>query len=212
MWIHSKQHGHRPRPRLLRALKQQPARALRDRQAGERVGDGRKRLGTEHPSPIILNALEQVVRKEGGQDAKHDVELEHPGQTTAGCRRGDLGDVERRCDRGDTDSQAADEPGDDERPDVGRETTPDGRDEIEDANPEERRLTSQSVSRPSAAHRAHHGAIQRRGDRNAVHTGTQAPELLDRLLGTRDDDGIEAEQKAGKGRDDRPNHNTCIHE
>ena len=71
-----------------------------------------------------------------------------------------------------------------------------------DADEEESRFAAEPIGRPAVEQRAQHRAVERGAHGEAVHTGTQAPQRLDLLLGTGDDDRVEAEGKPRKRGDD----------
>ncbi len=86
-----------------------------------------------------------------------------------------------------------------------------GRDDVEDADPEQRRLAPEAIGRPAAEERAEHRAVERRAHREAVHPGAEAPERLDRLLRAGDDDRVEAEQESGERGGDGPEERAPLH-
>ena len=95
--------------------------------------------------------------------------------------------------------------------DVPGEGASDRGDDVQHADPEQRGAATEPVGGPAADERADHRAVERGTHRDAVDAGTQSPERLDRLLGARDDDGVEAEQKAGERGGDRPVDEAAIH-
>jgi len=74
----------------------QPARALGNDEAGERVDDRRNRHNPQHPPPrVFSDAGQQVIREKRNENTEDDVELEHSGELSAAFRRRDFRDVKR---------------------------------------------------------------------------------------------------------------------
>lgn len=131
-------------------------------------------------------------------DPEHDVELKQcrePSAPLGGC---DLGDVHRCRDRTDADAEAADESCGDEEGDVRGERAADRRGEEQDADGEQGGPAAEAIGGPGTEQRAQHRAVQSGTHCDAMHAGAQIPQALNRLLGARDHDGIEAEQEAGE--------------
>jgi hypothetical protein len=171
------------------------------------VEEGRDSLHAQHPAPghVLVHVLpDQVVGYVRDEDTEHDVELEHPGQPPPQAGRGDLGDVEGRGHGRGPHAQAADEAREHEGELVRRETRPDRRDEVEDADPEKRLPAADTFGRPPAEERSEDGAPQSGARAEPVHEGVERPQGLDLLFRARDHDGVEAEEEAGQARRDGP--------
>ena len=208
---HEPQHGE---PRFaLAAESDQPARAFGKPEAQDRIEERGKRLDAEHPAPRMLADVGQQRRstRYAMRMPQHDVELKQRRQPPAAGGGRDLRDVQRRRDRRDADAQPADEAGDHERIDVGRQPRPHRRDEVQDANPNERPAATEAIRRPATEQRPQHRPPQRGAHGDAVHPRVEFPELLNRLLGAGDDDGIEAEEEAGEGGGERPEEEAWGH-
>ena len=107
----------------------------------------------KHPTPRVdANAGKPRVREERDQDAEHNVELEHAGETSALLGGRDLRDIQRSDDGRDPDPEPADESRDDERLDILRQCRPHRGHEVEDPNPEQCRPTAEPVGGPASDH------------------------------------------------------------
>ena len=158
-------------------LTDQPAGTFGNPQAHGGVNEGRKGFDAQHPPPgVRADAGQQCVRQKGDQNAEHDVELKQSGQPTATGGRCDFGDVQRRGHRRDADPQSADEPRDHEGVHVGRQSRPDGRDEVEHADPQQRFLAAEVIGRPASDEGADHGPPQRHAHRQPVQTVAERPQ------------------------------------
>ena len=185
----------------------EPARALRQREAHECVDDGRNRFDAEHPAPAdsdVAEIADDVVRQIGDEDAEDDVELEKSAELAAVLRRGDLRDEERRRDRRNADADPADEARDDERTHIPGESGADRRHHVQNTVENQDFPAPPPFGRDSAEAGAEHGAPQRRTQRPAVHRAAQGPEVLNLFFGPRNHHRVEAEQETGQGRCDGP--------
>jgi len=68
------------------------------------------------------------------------------------------------------------------------------------------------IRRPTSDDRPEDGAPECRTHGEPVHCRAQAPESLNSLLRTRDDDRVEAKEKPRKRGDERPEEETWIHD
>ena len=78
-------------------LPHQPTRTLgngEEQQGEEQSGNA---FHAEHPTPIVLEAVDEVVTVVSQHDAKDDVELEERHKPAAPMGRRHFGDVERTC-------------------------------------------------------------------------------------------------------------------
>ena len=191
----------------------QPPRAFGQSKAQYGVNGGRNGCDAEHPAPSVFstNPGDYRIGKVSDDDAENDVELEHAGQPPAISGRGDLGNVKRGRDRRDSDAQTAHEAGGDEHADPVSKPAADRRQEVEDADEQERGLAAQAIRRPTAQERAKHGAIKRGTHRQPMHCRTQVPEGLNFLFRTGDDDRIEAKKKPRQRRRDGPENDAIVH-
>ena len=188
-------------------VRDQPARALGQAEAHERVNERRERRDPEHPPPrdIWIDIFgEEEVRGESHEDAENDVELEEPGEVAAAFGRRNLRDVERRGDRRGPDADAADEPGEHERDRIRREARSDPRKNVEHADPVQGEASPELLGRPAADQRPEHGPPQRRAHRQPVQERAEAPDALDFLLRPGDDDRVKPEEEARQRRCQRP--------
>ncbi len=191
---------------------EQPARAFGKAKAEDRIEQRGKRGYAEHPAPgILADPRQQRVRNKCDQNSENDVELEHAGKAAAMLGRRDLRDVHGSDHGRDADAQPADHARHDEHGDVGCQARAHRADEIKNADPEQSGLAPEAVGGPAPEQGTDHGAVKRRGHGNAVQSGTEPPKSLNGFFGAGNDDGVEAEEKSGKRRGERPEEDATIH-
>jgi hypothetical protein len=179
----------------------EPARALRHEQDRPPEDGGWYETDAEHPAPFA-GRRERVVHQVGGDNSKGDHELVRRDEPAPLLGRGQLGDVEGDRHRRPAHPQADDEaPGNQER---GRlsEHDDDDPDHEGDRDRKDRSPPPEPVRRRATGERTEHRTEQRARDHGALLEGGQAAEVVaDVEQCTRDNAGVETEQKATDGGD-----------
>src|SRR5947209_8077205 len=101
---------------------EKPTRALRQADTKKNIEGRRKGSNTQHPPPgVFANSSQQRVGNEGDQNAKDNIELEHPGETPPVFRRSNFGNIKWCHYRGNSDSQSANHASNDENSNIRRQ-------------------------------------------------------------------------------------------
>ncbi len=129
-----------------------PPLALRDEKRQHEEERRRHGLRTEHDAPRDVarhRAENKVIRQLRKDDAQHDGHLVERDEPPAHLRRRDLGDVDRRDVRGESDTYAAQDTSCNERPVTRGERCPERAHGKANRSEDQRRLASEAVRQPS---------------------------------------------------------------
>ena len=198
------------------ALREQVAGRLGQTERDHAVEHGRHDADEEHPAPRLeaeqqllrgavgaVEAGEERVGEQGGEDAERDRELLQRAETAAHVRRHDLRDVGGRDDGGDADAEAADHAPDHEVDDAEGEAGAERADQEEDRADQHRAGAADPVRDPAGEVGAERAAEQGDRDGEALQRRVQLELLADRVDGAVDDGGVETEEEPAERTRDR---------
>ena len=187
-------------------LLDQPARAAGDGEEHEEEEAGGDGGDTELPTPFDAAEMLQrddVIGEIGGEDSEDDVELEESHQAAAPFGGSDFGDVHGAKDGRAADAEAADEAESDERRPVPGPGAAEGGYQVKHRHNAEAVAAADAVSGDAGEQGSQNGSPEGCGHRVSEEGGGKAVGLGEGGRGAGDDGGIEAEEQASEGSDDR---------